>query len=220
MKRTAILAVLIVIVLSCAVVQQYHLYKITGLDWKKEGMTYLPGDERIKTVLLGFESTAAHYLWIRTVLYFGGHFLTDKDYPWLIRMLDIITRLDPYFYPPYEFAGILVPDVCKNPDAARVLLQRGLSSIGNRKWNIPFYLGMIYLKYYNDKETAARYFAVASQVSGPHSFKLARLTASMYNQIGQTHRGFQYLKFMYETSESPEVKQHILEEIVSYQNLL
>ena len=41
-------------------------------------------------------------------------------------MVDIITRLNPYFYPAYEFAGIMIPITCNNPEAARVILERDL----------------------------------------------------------------------------------------------
>jgi hypothetical protein len=201
------------------VFEQASLLKLTGTTWKKESLTYLPGDERIKPALLGFETTVAHYLWIRTIIYFGGHYVTDRDYRWLINMVDIITKLDPYFYPAYEFAGLIIPDVCKNPDAARVILQRGLTYLGKTKWNIPFYLGMLYYEHYDDKETAALYISMASKVPSEQSAKLAAIAASFYNQAGKRDTALKFLSFMYETSESPDVKRHILEQIARYQNV-
>lgn len=218
MKKTVILTFAAVALTGLIVFQQVSLLKLTGTSWKKENMAYLPGDERIKPAFLGFETTVAHYLWIRTIIYFGGHYVTDGDYKWLINMVDIITKLDPYFYPAYEFAGLVIPDVCKNPDAAKVILQRGLTYLGKTKWNIPFYLGMIYYEHYNDKETAARYISMASKVPGDQSVKLAGIAASFYNQAGKREMALEFLSFMYETSESPDVKRHLLNQIVKIQN--
>jgi hypothetical protein len=219
MKKTALLIFAAAVLTGLIIFEQASLLKLTGTSWKKESMTYFPGDERIKPAFLGFETTVAHYLWIRTIIYFGGHYVTDSDYRWLINMIDIITKLDPYFYPAYEFAGLMVPDVCKNPDAARVILQRGLTYLGNTKWNIPFYLGMLYYEHYNDKETAARYISLASKVPSDQSVKLAGIAASFYNQAGKRDMALGFLSFMYETSESPDVKRHLLDQIVRYRNM-
>jgi hypothetical protein len=219
MKKKFILILTAVALTGLIIYEQASLLRLTGASWKKENMTWFPGDERIKPAFLGFETTVAHYLWIRTIIYFGGHYVTDGDYKWLINMVDIITKLDPYFYPAYEFAGLIVPDKCKNPDAARVILQRGLTYLGNKKWNISFYLGMLYFEHYNDKETAARYISLASKVPSEQSVKLAGIAASFYNQAGKRNIALEYLAFMYQTSESPDAKRYLLNKITQYRNM-
>jgi hypothetical protein len=219
MRKTVFLISCIVLLTGLIIFEQASLLKLTGTSWKKESMTFLPGDERIRPAFLGFESTAAHYLWIRTIIYFGSHSVTDNDYRWLINMIDIITKLDPYFYPAYEFAALIVPDVCKNPDAARVILQRGLTYLGRTKWNIPFYLGMLYYEHYNDKESAARYISLASKVPGGQRAKLAGIAASFYTEAGKRDMALELLTFMYKTSESPDVKRHLMNQIIKYENM-
>ncbi len=88
----------------------------------------VPQDERLRYGLLGFETTFAHILWLKTILYFGDHKLTDNKFPWIVKMVDLITRIHPDFYPAYEFAGVMIPEICNDPDAARVILERGLFS--------------------------------------------------------------------------------------------
>lgn len=209
MIRSVILMTLSVLSITGICFTQKNLTAITGPSWSQESMTYLPGQNRIENALLGFQSTVSHYLWIRTVLYFGSHYITDRNFPWLVQMVDIITRLNPYFYPAYEFAGLMIPDLCRNPDASRAILERGIFYLGDTRWNIAFYLGTIYYKYYDDPETAAQYYALASRVPGENSHKLAGLASSYYRKSGKAQEGKNLLLFMYETSESPDVKKYL-----------
>jgi hypothetical protein len=176
-------------------------------------MTYLPDNDGIKPALLGFETTLAHYLWIRTILYFGGHLMTDANYPWLIDMIDIITKLCPWFYPAYEFGGLMIPDICNNPAAARILLERGLTHLGDTKWNLAFYLGMIYYKYYDDRKTAAQYIARASFAKGAPREKLISMAQVFYTQAGSTDEALLFLLFTHNTSENPEVRKYLADKI-------
>ena len=38
----------------------------------------------------------------------------------------------------------MIPDLCRNPDASRAILERGIFYLGDTRWNIAFYLGTIY----------------------------------------------------------------------------
>ena len=212
-RRTVILFAIGIVCVVGIYLLQGDLHRITGENWQVESMTYLPGRAATRELFLGFETTVAHYLWIRTVLYFGGHRLSDRQYPWLVDMLDIITRLSPWFYPAYEFAGLMLPDVCGNPDAARIILERGLSRLGTTKWNIAFYLGMIYYEYYDDRKIAAEYLLRAAAVPGKHRKKLFSLAASFLSQAGVPYDELPMLLFTYETSENPEVRRHLAETI-------
>ncbi|NLD91837.1 MAG: hypothetical protein GX639_04120 [Fibrobacter sp.] len=195
---------------------QTYLSKNTDPGWKTESFSYLPDNERIKDVLLGYETTVSHYLWIRSVIYFGEHYKGDKRYLWIVNMLDIITKLNPLFYPAYEFAGVLLPDITTNPDIPRILLERGLTKLNNRQWNIAFYTGMLYYQKYSDTYTAAKYFEMASRFNSPHKAKYATLAAAFYKKSGLEKDGLNFLLFMYETSDNPEVKRHLKEKIEHY----
>ncbi len=216
--RRVLVVVLLVVVGAGTAAFQNDLRRLTGPDWKLESMTYLPRGDLIKPWLLGFETTLAHYLWIKTLLYFGGHRMTDNDYRWLISMIDGITRLCPWFYPAYEFAGIIVPDVCDNPEAARILLERGMWYLGATKWNIGFNIGIIYLKYYDDRKTAAEYIARAALTPGAPRVKLATMANAFFSQSGSPNEGLDFLVFAYETSDNPEVRKYLAEKILSLRN--
>ena len=214
MKRgRQLIAVLVVAIGAGIAALQHDLREITGAAWKQESMTYLPRGDLVKPWLLGFETTVAHYLWIRTVLYFGGHRMKDQDYRWLITMIDAITRLCPRFYPAYEFAAVIVPDVSDNPEAARILLERGQSYLGAEKWNIAFQLGVLYLKYYDDRKTAAQYLSRAALTPGAPRLKLASMASTFFTQAGAADDGVRLLMFAYETADNPDVRRHLAEKI-------
>ncbi len=210
MKRKILFAVTISLIIVGIIATQKHLNKITGTDLKNESFCYLPDDKRITNFLLGYQTTLSHFLWIKTVIYFGAHYISDKQYAWIINMLDMITKLNPYFYPAYEFAGVLLPDITNNPDITRVLLERGLTNCKIKQWNIAFQLGMLYYNNYHDNLAAAKYIELASLAPGAPKEKLVGLAAVLYRKSGYGNYALSYLKLMYETSDNPEVKRHIL----------
>jgi hypothetical protein len=200
--------VLCAVAAATAVFLQTRLTAIKPPSFLEERMTYLPRSELLKPFLLGFSSTYADFLWIRTNLYFGGHYLTDREYPYLIHMVDMVTRLNPHYYPAYEFAGLIIPDLCRSPDAARVILERGIGEWGQRSWKLPFYLGWIYFKYYRDPETAGRYLALAAQSPHVPSFIIG-LAATMFRDAGKPRLGTEYLLAMYQATQNPGVRKVI-----------
>ena len=194
---------------------QNKLTATMPLSWKRERMTYLPKSEVLKPLLCGFQSTYANYLWIKTMIYFGGHALSDKKFTWFAAMIDMVTRLNPYFYPPFEYAGILVADYSKNPDVARVILQRGLGLSGTGSWKIPFYLGWIYFKYYNDKYQSAQYLSLAARAGAPPHVSV--LAAKYFSEMGYRERALAFLYSLYETTENPKVKSEVKKKIEALQ---
>jgi len=173
-------------------------------------MAFVPQTDKIKPFLMGFNAAYADFLWIRTTLYFGSHVLTDQQYPWLIHMVDLVTRINPNMYPAYEFAGLMIPDICKNPAAARVILERGVTTHIEQKWKLYYYLGMIYYRYYNDREMAAKCIALAVMQKNSPGYRLAGLAAAMFNKAGKPEAGKKFLELAYSLSENPEVKEYIL----------
>jgi len=211
MKKNIYIMIIAALLFTGIVATNVRLSAIRAADSarKLESMAYLPGSERIKPFMLGFNTTYAHYIWISAMIYFGDHMESDRQFKWLTQMIEMVTRLHPHFHEAYEFAGLMIPDVCHDPDAARIILERGMNVLGGVRWNIPFYLGMLYNNYYNDPERAALCFAAAAQVPSAQSGKLARLAARFYENAGREDEAMDVLLFLLETSENPEVKKHI-----------
>jgi len=218
LKKTIYTLTIAALLSAGIVAANLRLSAIRSAAPKLESMAYLPGSERVKPFMLGFNTTYAHYIWISAMIYFGDHLEGDRQFRWLTQMIEMVTRLHPHFSEAYEFAGLMIPDVCHDPDAARIILERGMNTLGDVSWNIPFYLGMLYNRHYNDPERAALCFAAAARVQSPQSGKLARLAARFYENAGREDEAMDVLLFLLETSENPEVRRHIegkIEEIGS-----
>jgi hypothetical protein len=213
MKKTITYLIIATALLSGITATKIRLTSIRSDLPPLESMAYLPGSERVKPFMLGFNTTYAHYLWIRTVIYSGDQFMGERRFEWLAAMIDMITRLHPHFNEAYEFAGLMIPDLNNNPGVAKVILERGMNVFGTSRWNIPFYLAMVYHRYYQDPDRAAINFAIAAQAPGNHQGRLASLAATFYNSAGRDTDALDVLLFLYETSENPEVKRHIEERI-------
>jgi hypothetical protein len=173
-------------------------------------MTYLPESEKIRPWLLGFHAAIADYLWIRTTLYFGDHLLGDQEFPWLTRMIDIITRLNPRFFPAYEFGGLMFSKIFNNPEASKIILQRGISANVEKRWKLYFYLGMLYYERYDDCGNAALYSAIAAQLPGAPAEKLMSLATALYNKSPDRAFSGQFQELLYAASENPEVRNFLL----------
>lgn len=179
---------------------------------KLERFSDLPADERIKPWLLGYETTYANYLWIKTVLYFGSHNSGDKDYRWLCSMLDIVTRLNPRFYPAYEFAGLILPEFTDRQDAARIILERGVTELGSTRYKIPFFRAMLEMNHYSDTATAAHYMLIAARDPKAPPY-IVGLAATLLNKSERSDLAAQFLMAAYESAENPAVKRTVLDKL-------
>jgi hypothetical protein len=216
-RSTSVAAVAAAACVWCMIVfSQNRLTEVRLHNTVPSSMAYVPQTEKIRPFLVGFHSVYADYLWIRTTLYFGGHYLTDRQYPWLVHMVDLVTRLNPRLYPAYEFAGLILPEVCKNPAAARIILERGISSTVEHKWKLYYYLGMIYYRYYDDRGMAATCIACAATQKNSPGFKLAGVAAAMFKKAGRPEEGRELLDLVYSLSENPEVRRYIQGKIERY----
>jgi len=211
--------VLVVAVLFAAIVPvQRRLTSEKTDEWLQQRMSYLPRSDILKPLLLGFHTTYANYLWFRTVNYFGTHYITDRSYPWLVQMVDMVTRLNPYFEPAYEFAGVLLPDLAGAPDAAEVILRRGIENIGSWSHKPYLYAGVLRLKYWNDRVGAAEYIGRGALVPTEHAWKMARMAATFYTQAGEQLAARDYLVLLLETSDNPAVKRVVEDKMRELEN--
>jgi hypothetical protein len=204
-----VVLVLLALCFGTAAICQRHLTAMKDQRWSAPTLSYLSQGEKIKPYLLGFHTAYASYLWIRTTLYFGSHITSDNQFPWLYRMLDMVTQLNPRFFPAYEFAGLVLPDLTGEVDVARILLERGIFYLGDNNWKVWFYCGMLYYRYYNDSQRAAEFLAHAARVPGKHAEKLAGYAATLYQKAGTGQQAVAFLDMMYETSENPAVRRYL-----------
>src|SRR5262249_58229838 len=78
---------------------------------------YLPQAAYLRPMSLGWQNVLADLLWFRTISYFGEHYRSNRTYPWLAAMCDLVTDLDPRAEHVYRFAGFILPWDANQVDA-------------------------------------------------------------------------------------------------------
>ncbi len=209
-------AVSVITILAALFAAQFSFGRMTGSFGKEklEMFSDIPVSEKIAPLLLGYKTTYANYLWIRTMLYFGSHYHGNKDFHELVAMTDIVTKLNPRFYPAYEFAGLMLPECTDRYNEAKTIVKRGITVFGSEKIMLPFYIAMIDLNRLHDTAEAASYMMTAAKnpMAKPYMIKLAATLLSKSNKVNLAK---EFLYDSYESAENPAVKRAILDKIKS-----
>jgi hypothetical protein len=150
----------------------------------RQDVVYLPLDI---TMVRFFAPADPHFiadmLWLRTVYYFGKHTLSDRQYPYLFHLLDLITDLSPQWKQPYHYASVILPTEAEAVEDGMYILDKGLV-IHPDDWLLWFFKGYYLWQNYGDKIGGARALHQASIQPGAPIY-LARLSATLATQGGQ-----------------------------------
>ena len=195
MKRL-LLALVLIILLA--------LTEKKGFKWipkqEREELLYFPSNEFVKATTGGFDLLLADFLWIETGSYFGKHRLSDKRYPYLYHMFDIITDLDKKFVPVYTLGTILLSTDAKESELALKLLDKGMAD-NPQLWQLPFTKGFIYYIHNKNPEEASKWFLIASYKEDAPEIAEKFATWTLYRGKGVELALRLYLR-LYEISSS------------------
>ncbi len=178
---------------------------------KVEKLLYLPNGKYLKPAVLGYDLITADYLWLKTIGYFGGHYMADKKYPWLAHILNLVTDLDPRFRAAYYFGGIVLAIETQQVDESTALLKKGMRNFP-AVWKFPFFVGFNYFYYKGDAATAAAYISRAATLPESPEY-LPRLAASLYAKAGRTEDALAFLETMERTVEDERLRSNIRRKI-------
>ncbi len=174
---------------------------------RQERMTGVITSPEVRPFMLGYHTVVADYLWIRTMLYFGEHY-SSGDLPWMKQMLSSVVMLNPGFFPPYEFAGIMMPDLTGDYDFSRSTVSHGIGRVKHGEERLMFYLAYINYTHYKDYARAADLLSYAATADYAPPF-WGRFAASLYRDAGQSDQGLKFLYALYESTESPQMKEQL-----------
>ena len=150
----------------------------------QQDVVYLPLD--VSVVRL-FAPADPHFiadmLWLRTAYYFGKHALSDRQYPYLFHLLDLITDLSPQWIQPYYYGGVILPSEADAVEDGMYILDKGLM-IHPDDWRLWFFKGYYLWQNYGDKIGGAKALHQAAILPGAPIY-LARLSATLATQGGQ-----------------------------------
>lgn len=136
---------------------------------------YLPRAEYLRPMSLGWQNVLGDVLWFKTISYFGEHYRSDRTYPWLAAMCDLITDLDPRAEHVYRFAGFILPWEAEQADAGVRLLEKGARQFPD-SWTLQYYIGFHHYFFNDDYPRALAHLRRAMELPGVHG-SVAQLVA-------------------------------------------
>jgi len=152
-------------------------HRLDGLRAHEPGdeLLYLPNENLLEHFTAGMSGVVADLLWIRCLLYTGEHFRGDHDFTWLNHMVDMATRLDPYFVDAHRYGGVFLAMLKADDDACIRLLKRGMAN-NPTSWELPYEIAMTYLLNRPGQPDspiqAAKYLAIAIETGNAPRFVL------------------------------------------------
>lgn len=175
---------------------QVVIDRLKTTELKEKEFIYLPYNKNFGNFTLGFNEILSDILYIKAINYFGKHYLSDKDYPYLYKMLDAATDLSPNFKDPYEFGAVILTFEADEVKKSVALLDKAILNNPDY-WRFPFYLSFNYFFYLDDFEKAALYMKKASFLDGAPPY-LSKLTARLYTHSGRPELALDFLSRMRE----------------------
>lgn len=182
-----------------------------------------------RILALGHQGLLSDFLFLKTATFIGGRSgagqkMQEEDWQFVIRSLDVVTDLDPYFKDPYVLAeGLLAWDAGR-PEEANRLLQKGVE-YRNWDWRLPFFVGFNNFYFLKDYEEASGYIMRAAELPGSPAY-LKTLGARLAYYGGKSQTALLFLKEMLAGTDDPLLKKRLqlrltaLERAVMIENAL
>ena len=168
-------------------------------------LVYLPDARLLRPLVLGYDHALADLIWFRTISYFGEHYEGDKLYPWLAKMCDIVTDLDPRAEHVYRFAGLVLPWEARQVEDGIRLLEKGLGHLP-RSWSLHYNLGIVHYLFTHDYERAVTHLQRAAELPGSPP-NVARFAALLHTRQHGSQTTIEILRQMREQTTSPETRE-------------
>lgn len=197
--------------LALAVIGGRRLEATAPGDLAGDEPVYLPKAKYLAPMSLGWKNALADVLWFRTISYFGKHFRSDRTYPWLAAMCELVTDLDPRALHVYRFAGVILPWEGDQVDAGIRLLEKGAKEFPDN-WLLHYHLGFSEYFFKNDSEKAVRHLQTAVSLPGAHP-TIARLAAVLARKQFGPETTLAFLDELQGTVDSNDVRDVIVEQM-------
>ena len=142
---------------------------------------FLPKPQLAKLASLGFDAVLSDYYWIQAIYKVGAtHERPEEFAPYISKIIDVVTTLDPYVGHPYRFGAAWLTDSPESVRKANDLLRRGIEYHPD-DWRNYFYLGYNLFYYLNENEAAAEVLERATEIEGSPAY-LPRLVARLRSE--------------------------------------
>lgn len=147
----------------------------------------LPRPEVVRLADMGFDALAADWYWIKGVNYFGDARNAVVGYGGLSNYLELVTELEPKYFPAYLFGGYMLPWVVDgkwvNIEETVRLLEKGIREFPN-EWRFHFQAAYMYSAHLKRYQSAGDHLIAASRLPGAPDY-LPSLATRMYVTDGR-----------------------------------
>ncbi len=150
-------------------------------------------------------------LWMRTSYYFGLHYLSDKAYPHLFHLLDLISDLSPQWENPYLYGAVILASEAEASEDGFYFIEKGLN-FHPEEWQLWFFKGYYLWKYRESKLEAAQAFHHASSLPGAPIY-LAELSATFATEAGQKELALRFLQESMRNVQDPAMQKELLKKM-------
>jgi hypothetical protein len=169
-----------------------------------EHTPFLPDARVVKIFSLGYRNVIADLLWFRTLNYFGIHYRSDRNYPWLYAFCDLVTEIDPRADYAYSFGGLILPWEARRPKEGIMLLEKGAMKLPD-SWYLSYLLGFHSIFFAEDHVRGSYHLKRAASLPGAHPV-VVRMAASLELQASGPEQALAFLKGLHETAGSGAVQ--------------
>jgi hypothetical protein len=193
---------------------QGRLDSLAGGFRAQEEVLYLWSGKQVRRLFPGFEGLAADIYWLRTVQYFGGQRLFDREkrFDLLYPLIDITTTLDPRLEIAYRYGAIFLseppPVGAGRPREGIAVLERGTRALPT-VWRLSQDLGFFHFLYLHDAHRAAEILDEASKIPGA-PFWFRTLAADLVAKGGDRETSRRMWKQMYDQAEQGVIRSNAL----------
>lgn len=178
----------------------------------KGDVVYLPVDASVMSLVSpADDGFLADMLWLRALYYFGQHTLTDRQYPYLLDLLDMITDLAPRWEYPFIYGAVILSDASDDVDDAIYIIEKGLLH-HPENWQLWFLKGYYFWK--NEMLfDAGEALQKAALLPGAPVY-LAELSATLLTREGRREMALRFLQQSLEMIKDPKQRAFILKKIL------
>jgi tetratricopeptide (TPR) repeat protein len=169
-----------------------------------EELFYFPSGRLLRGAALGNEALVADLAWLRAIQYYGEHRKTDRAYPMMGHIFDIITTLDARFVNAYAFGALVMGQDEGQMDAGIALLQKGIAN-NPESWFLPFEAGFLYYLVAKDAKLASLYFSRAARLPGCPDH-VCRFAAHTSGRAGYSENAIRLWQEIAHTTPNEEIR--------------
>lgn len=185
-----------------------------------ETIAAYPRPEFARVMSLGFNAMLADFLFIKAAYYFGTHYVTDRTYALLGRMIEVIARLNPDLKIAILFGDAAISSM-RTPDA--IAEANRLLDIGHElypdDWNFVFRKGMNYYLYLDDMEKAYPFLYKGARMPGAPEKAYWLVTKAM-TKGGGYHLAYDYTKDQWEQAKDKHMRDMLETRLRFYTELI